>query len=618
MALIRLQNITVSFGGAPLLDGIDLNLDPGERVCLVGRNGEGKSTLLRVINNTINADSGEIVRKQGLKVAQLEQEVPTDLQGSIKEIALDALAEVGQLVGEYNRIAESGEQLEKLDALQSRIDALDGWDVAQQVDTVLSKLQLDGAARFEKLSGGLKRRALLARGLVSQPDILLLDEPTNHLDIDAIEWLEKFLQNYSGTLLFITHDRAFLRRLATRILEIDRGKVTSWPGNYEKFLVNKQAALNAEEKHNAEFDKKLAREEVWIRQGIKARRTRNEGRVRDLKKLRAERAQRRDRVGTATITAQQGNKSGKIVIEADTISYSVDNKNLVSRFSTTINRGDKIGIIGPNGVGKTTLINLLLGKLNADAGDVQLGTNIELAYFDQMRAQLDPNQTAQDNVGGGSETIVINGQAKHIISYLQDFLFSPQRARAPIKALSGGERNRLLLAKLFTQPSNLLVMDEPTNDLDIETLELLEEQLLNYKGTLLLVSHDREFIDSIVTSTLVFEGNGKIGEYIGGYNDWLRQRPSVELPRAEKPKEQKSVAQPAAKKRSYKIQRELDELPKKIEILENEQSELEQVMSDADFYKQEPKSISATQDRYNAISEELEQAYTRWAELEES
>ena len=616
MALIRLHNISVSFGDAPLLDGIDLKLDAGERVCVVGRNGEGKSTLRRVINGTITADSGEISRRQGLKIAQLEQEVPDGLSGTIRDIALASLDEVGALVNEYHRIAASGENLHKLDELQSRIDALDGWSVEQRVDTVLSKLQLDGSVRFETLSGGLKRRALLARALAGQPDILLLDEPTNHLDIEAIEWLENFLQGYPGTILFITHDRAFLRRLATRIIEIDRGKVTSWPGNYDKFVSNKQAALDAEEKQNAEFDKKIAREEVWIRQGIKARRTRNEGRVRDLKKLREERAQRRNRVGTATLTAQQGSKSGKIVIEAENLDYAIDGMVLVKNFSATINRGDKIGIIGPNGAGKTTLINLLLGKLQPDAGSVQLGTNIELAYFDQMRAQLNPEQTAQDNVGGGSETITINGKPKHIISYMQDFLFSPARARAPIKALSGGERNRLLLAKLFTQPSNLLVMDEPTNDLDIETLELLEEQLLDYAGTLLLVSHDREFIDHIVTSTFVLEGNGKVGEYVGGYEDWLRKRPVVAESASTKTKSAKPAGKPVIEKRSYKDQRELDELPKKIEKLESDQAELEEAMSAADFYKQEPEKIASIQDRYQQLNEELEATFARWEELE--
>ncbi len=626
MSLIRLHNIGIGFGGPPLLDGVSLNLDSAERVCLVGRNGEGKSTLLRVINGTITADSGEISRRQGLKVAQLEQEVPTDLTGTIKAIVMSALGEIGDLLEAYYQVIEAGESLDKLDKLQSRIDALDGWGAEQRVETVLSRLQLDGNTLFETLSGGLKRRALLARALVGQPDILLLDEPTNHLDIDAIDWLEKFLHDFNGTLLFITHDRAFLRRLATRILEIDRGKVTSWPGDYDNFLVKKQAALDAEEKHQAEFDKKLAREEVWIRQGIKARRTRNEGRVRDLKKLRAQRAARRDRTGTATITAQQGNKSGKIVIETHDLCYAIAGKTLVDNFSTTILRGDKVGIVGPNGAGKTTLINLLLGQLDADAGSVKLGTNIEFAYFDQMRAQLDPNQTAQDNVGGGAETITINGKPKHIISYMQDFLFSPKRARSPIKALSGGERNRLLLAKLFTQSSNVLVMDEPTNDLDIETLELLEEQLLNYQGTLLLVSHDREFIDNIVTSTLVLEGGGCVGDYVGGYNDWLRQQAAKTAAPAAQAKpaqtrqrpQQISKQKTATKKRSYKHQCELDALPEKIEQLENEQSMLESAMSQADFYKQGAEAVAKVQQRYSELEAQLPLLYSRWGELEDN
>ncbi len=615
MALVRLQNISVGFGGPALLDGVEMNLERGERVCLVGRNGEGKSTLLRIVNGSIVADSGEISRRQGIVISQLEQDVPASLTGNIQTIVMAALDRVGELLGEYHRAVDSG-VIRNLDQLHSRIDALDGWNAKLRVETVLSRLQLDGAAEFETLSGGMKRRALLARALVSQPDILLLDEPTNHLDIDTIEWLEKFLREFKGTLLFITHDRAFLRRLATRILEIDRGRVTSWPGNYDKFLVDKQAALDAEQKQQSEFDKKLAREEVWIRQGIKARRTRNEGRVRDLEKMRVERAQRRNRVGVATINAQGSGKSGKIVLEAEGISCSIGGNKLVDDFSTTIMRGDRIGIIGPNGVGKTTLLNLLLGNLKPDAGQLKRGTNIELAYFDQMRARLDPDQTAQDNVGGGSEMIVVNGKTKHVISYMQDFLFSPQRARAPIKALSGGEKNRLMLAKLFARPSNLLVMDEPTNDLDIETLELLEEQILEYDGTLLLVSHDREFIDHIVTSTIVLDGGGSISEYVGGYNDWLRQRPVAGLSRENKTAAVEPTIKRTGKKLSYKDQRELDALPRKIEVLENEKVVLEMDMTRPDFYKQLPASISSMQERYKAVDLELEQMYERWEILE--
>ncbi len=615
MSLLRLQNICVSFGDAALLDNVELKLDPGERVCLVGRNGQGKSTLLRVLHGDIQVDSGEIIRRQGLRVAQLEQDVPKDIAGTIGDLVRLALGEAGELLAAYNRVASSGENLDLLDGLQTRIDALDGWQCEQRIASVLSTLKLDGDIRFESLSGGLKRRALLARALVCQPDILLLDEPTNHLDIESIEWLEKFLHNYAGTLLFITHDRAFLRRLATRIIEIDRGQLTSWPGDYDRFLVNKQAFLDAESKQRAEFDKKLAREEVWIRQGIKARRTRNEGRVRALEKLRAERSQRRERIGNASIRAQQGGQSGKIVIEAKGLNYAIDGKSLVTDFSATISRGDKIGIIGPNGAGKTTLIKLLLGQLPSEGGKLKLGSNIELAYFDQLRAQLNPNQTAQENVSGDSETVVIDGKPMHIISYLQDFLFSPQRARAPIKMLSGGEKNRLLLAKLFTQPSNVLVMDEPTNDLDIETLELLEEQLLNYSGTLLLVSHDRAFIDNIVTSTLVLEGEGRIGEYVGGFTDWLRQRAVADqsAPKSAKPK----VAQPATqqKKTSYKAQRELENCQKKIEQLEAEQAELAHTMSLPDFYQQAPDTMQAAQTRYKALEQAVAEAYERWEAL---
>ncbi|MEM7207680.1 MAG: ATP-binding cassette domain-containing protein [Pseudomonadota bacterium] len=593
MALVTLQSIGVSFGGPALLDNANLTLDKGERVCVVGRNGEGKSTLLRVINGEIAVDSGERVVAAGVKLAMLDQAVPDALDTSVAEL------------------------------LDTRLEAereLDSWEREQRIGKLISKLNLDASANVSRLSGGLKRRVLLAAALAVEPDVLLLDEPTNHLDIEGIEWLEKFLRNWRGTLVFITHDRAFLRTLATRIVEIDRGRLSSWPGDYDAFVRNKHAALETEAKEQAEFDKKLAREEVWIRQGIKARRTRNEGRVRALKKMRTERAQRRERLGTATITAQQAEKSGKTVVEAVGVSYEIGGKTICRDFSTTIARGDKIGILGPNGAGKTTLINLLLGRLQPQSGEVTLGTNISLAYFDQMRETLNPDQTAQDNVGGGSEIIDVNGQQKHIIGYLQDFLFSPARARSPIRALSGGERNRLLLAKLFTQAANFLVMDEPTNDLDVETLELLEEQLLNFNGTLLLVSHDRAFIDNIVTSTLVLPGDGNTYEYVGGYDDYVRQHKVVETAKIKPHKaavaKQPDSKSPKLKKLGYMDQRELDAMPDTIDTLETEKSELETRMSDPDFYQQDAEIAAQTQERYAKLTGELEALYARWDELE--
>ncbi|MEM7292148.1 MAG: ATP-binding cassette domain-containing protein, partial [Pseudomonadota bacterium] len=492
MALLRLQSISVGFGGPALLSCADLAIERNERVCLLGRNGEGKSTLLRILAGSINAYDGEIVRQQGLVVAGLEQAVPQDQSGTVKSLVTAAV----------NESAETDE-----------------WQRDQRATTMLSRLELDGEVKFETLSGGLQRRAMLACALVQEPDILLLDEPTNHLDIESVEWLEKFLQGYRGTLVFISHDREFMQRLATRIVLLDRGQLSSWPGDYDAFLKHRAEALAAEEKRDAEFDRKLAREEVWIRQGIKARRTRNEGRVRDLKKMRQARAERRSLQGTAKIAAQSGEKSGKVVVDVERISYAFESHKVVHDFSLTVQRGDKIGIIGPNGAGKTTLVRLLLGELSPTSGKVILGTNIELAYFDQLRGQLNPEKTAQENIADGADNIVLNGRPKHVLSYLQDFLFSPARARAPISALSGGEKNRLLLARIFAKPSNLLVLDEPTNDLDIETLELLEEQILNYSGTVLLVSHDRTFIDNVVTSTLMFTERGEIVETVGGYRE---------------------------------------------------------------------------------------------------
>ncbi|MGV6816614.1 MAG: ATP-binding cassette domain-containing protein [Thiotrichales bacterium] len=626
MALLRLQNIQLSYGLTPLFEGVDFSIDQGERVALVGRNGEGKSTLMKIIAGSVKPDDGEIIAQQGLKITRLEQDVPRDLSGSVFDIVAAGLGELGDLIAQYHHVLlelEKPGAMERLEKLQSKIEDADGWSMEQRVSTTLARLQLPEDAEMSALSGGLKRRVLLARALVADPDILLLDEPSNHLDVESIEWLENFLLGSNLTLIFVTHDRAFLRRLATRIVEIDRGRISSWPGNYEAYLKGKQAALEAEAKQQAEFDKKLAQEEVWIRQGIKARRTRNEGRVRALKKMREERLQRRGRQGTASMQINVADRSGKVVIEAEHLSYSYDGKAVFRDLNTTILRGDKVGIIGPNGVGKSTLINVLLGRLKPDSGTLKLGANLEIAYFDQLRDSLNLEQSAQDNVAGGSDTITVNGQPRHVISYLQDFLFSPARARAPITKLSGGEKNRLLLAKLFAQPANLLVLDEPTNDLDVETLELLEELLTGFGGTILLVSHDREFLDNVVTSTLVFEGNGRVHEYVGGYEDWLRQRPepagntgsSREKTGARAP-DTRAKKPEKPRKLSYKDQRELDKLPARIEALEQELADLQEQLGSPDFYQQSAAKVAEKQDLLAKLELDLSKAYERWEQLE--
>ncbi len=627
MSLLRLCNVQLSYGAAPLFDGIDLTIEKGERLCLIGRNGAGKSTLMKLIEGGILPDDGEVVRMQGLKVARLIQEVPQQTQGQVYDVVAAGLGAIGELLQAYSHLSArmdsaDAQQYQRFGQLQQQIEDHNAWDISQRIDTVLSRLQLAGDADFASLSGGMKRRVLLAQALVQAPDILLLDEPTNHLDIPSIKWLEAFLLQYNATLLFITHDRAFLRALATRIIELDRGKLSSWPGNYADYLSGKAAALKAEDKANAEFDKKLAREEVWIRQGIKARRTRNEGRVRALKAQRAERAERRERLGTSTLNIQQAEQSGKIVIEAEQLCYAYAGKTILDNFSTRLMRGDKIGIIGANGCGKSTLLKLLLGNLQPQSGSVKRGTKLEVAYFDQLRGVLDENKTVAENIGEGRDTVTINGEDRHVLSYLQDFLFPPGRARQPVKALSGGERNRLLLAKLFTRAFNLLVLDEPTNDLDAETLELLEEQLINFSGTLLLVSHDREFIDNVVSSTLVFE-NGQVNEYIGGYTDWLRQRPDSET--TAKPTAKLTAAtdyphSPAAeaktKKLSYKDQRELDSLPEKMEQLEAQIEQLHAQMAAPEFFKQDIATTSAVQAELEQAEAELEHCFARWEILE--
>jgi len=627
MALVSLQNVKVGFGGPLLIDGADLSIDRGERVCLVGRNGTGKSTIMRLITGDVKPDAGKIVFQQGVKITLLTQEVPQALSGSVFDVVSAAFGEQGKLLAAYHHVSaklahdHSEKLMVELEDVQHKFESAGGWQMQQRVDEILTRLQLPEDAEFSELSGGLKRRVLLAKALASEPDVLLLDEPTNHLDIDAIAWLEEFLLTFNGTLLFVTHDRMLLQKLATRIIDLDRGRLTSWPGNYQSYLDLKQAALDSEAVENAKFDKKLAAEEVWIRQGVKARRTRNEGRVRALKELRRTRSERREVVGAARMQMQDAERSGKLVIEASGVSYQYAGKPVIRDFSTTIIRGDKIGIIGPNGSGKTTLLKILLGDLKPQTGAIKHGTNLEVAYLDQHRAQLDDAKTVQDNVANGSDHVTINGNRRHIIGYLQDFLFSPARARSPVKVLSGGERNRLLLARLFTQPSNVLVLDEPTNDLDIETLDLLEELLMDYPGTVLLVSHDRAFINDVVTSTLVFEGDGRVNEYVGGYDDWLRQsrRRSEASPVQVKPAAPAIVPAPQKEKQrklSFKEQKELDILPKRIEELDVEKQDILAAMADPAFYRESGKKVVEYRSRLEELEKAAAAAYARWDELE--
>ena len=627
MPLLRLDKVSLAFGHRPLLEEVDLELDRGERVCLVGRNGEGKSSLMRILCGEIVADDGGLWVRPATRIAYLAQEVAHDSNDSVFDVVADGLPELGRLISEYHHVASALEQAHNPDALtrladlQHELEAADGWQLEQRVETVLSRLGLDGEATFQSLSGGWRRRVMLARALVCEPDVLLLDEPTNHLDIEAITWLEDFMAEFSGALLFISHDRAFVRRLATRIIELDRGQLSSWPGGYDDYLRRKAEQLEVEARHNAQFDRKLSQEEAWIRQGIKARRTRNEGRVRALKALREQRRLRRDRIGKVKLQLQEGEFSGKLVFEADDVSFAYDGHTVVRDFSVNILRGDRVGIIGPNGAGKSTLIKLLLGELSPDSGRIRRGTRLQSAYFDQQRIQLNPQAAVMDSVGDGSRQVTINGRSRHVAGYLQEFLFPAERLQSPVSTLSGGERNRLLLARLFAQPANLLILDEPTNDLDVETLELLEELLMDYQGTLLLVSHDRAFLDNVVTSTLVFEGEGRIGEYIGGYSDWLRQRTIPRPATAARPQTAVApvrTAAPAGKARklSYKDQRELDGLPARIEGLEAEQATLQARVSDPGFYRQPGDDIAATLARLEVLGDELRSCYVRWEELE--
>jgi ATP-binding cassette subfamily F protein uup len=624
MPLITLQNVDFSVGGPLLLDHVDLTIEPGERIALIGRNGAGKSTLLKLLAGELKADDGEIRLEGGRRVARLEQEVPADAQGAVFDVVATGLGELGAQLAQFHHLSHADPvDTIALSRVQAKIEAAHGWSLDQRVGEVLDRLGLDGEAGFAQLSGGMKRRVLLARALVSTPDLLLLDEPTNHLDIAAIDWLEGFLKSWQGARVVVTHDRRFLRALATRIVEIDRGQLTSWPGDWANYQRRREERLNAEVQESARFDKLLAQEETWIRQGIKARRTRDEGRVRRLEAMRNERAARREQTGNVRMETAQSGASGKKVIEARDVSFAhggavVGSGAIVRDFSTTILRGDRIGLIGPNGSGKTTLLKLLLGELQPDAGEIRLGTQLQVAYFDQYRATLREDWSAIENVAEGRDFIEIGGRRKHVLGYLQDFLFTPERARAPITRLSGGERNRLLLARLFAQPSNLLVMDEPTNDLDVETLELLEELLAEYPGTLLLVSHDRDFLDNVVTSTLVMQdgGEGRVGEYVGGYTDWLRQRARATI--AMSKSAPSSAAAPVAMKRklNYKDARELEQLPARIEVLETRFGELSAQMNEPAFYQRDGAAITTHNVAVAQAQAELDIAYTRWSELE--
>ncbi|NNE63949.1 MAG: ATP-binding cassette domain-containing protein, partial [Gammaproteobacteria bacterium] len=580
-------------------------------------NGTGKSTLLKIIAVKIKADDGEIVYTRDLKISELRQEVPEDMQGSVYDCVAEGIGQLAKVITEWHHLAleaaNDSSVLNRLQQLQDKIETNHAWNLENRISTTISILGLPADAQFNTLSGGMKRRVLLGQALVAEPDLLLLDEPTNHLDIDSIIWLESFLKQFKGSLLFITHDRSFLRALATRILDLDRGQLTSWPGSYDKYCEAKQALLDNEATHNALFDKKLAQEEVWIRQGIKARRTRNEGRVRALKRLREERSQRREVTGKVKIVAQKSEQSGKIVIEADNISYAWPGKPIVKNFSCKILRGEKIGIIGPNGCGKSTLIQLLLNQLSPQEGTVSSGTKLEVAYFDQHRETLDLEKSVRDNLASNSDEVTINGRSKHVISYLKDFLFNEKQIRMPVKALSGGERNRLLLARLFTRSFNLLVMDEPTNDLDMDTLELLEEMLIEFSGSLILVSHDREFIDNTVTSTLVFDAPGEVNEYVGGYEDWLRQRPQIEETPDTDHREQKAVAKPAT---PVKQSKELKSLPSKIEKLETQIAGIHAQLAEPGFYQQNQDTVKKVQQKLQSSEQQLEKLYLRWEELE--
>jgi len=624
VAIVSLQGLRLAFGGPELLDGVDLQIERGERVCLVGRNGAGKSTLMKIISGEIIPDAGEVICSQGVRIASLEQEVPQALTGTVFEVVSAGLGSLVELMSKYhalsNRLShgEDTGAVAEFERVQHLLEAAGGWQIQQRVDTVLSRLGLDPDAAVAELSGGYKRRVLLARALVNEPDLLLLDEPTNHLDISSIGWLEEFLLEFCGAILFITHDRRFLQVLATRIIELDRGRVTDWPGDFATYLTRRQAQLEAEATHNALFDKKLSQEEAWIRQGIKARRTRNEGRVTALKEMRRQRLARRQQTGSAVMRLNEAERSGRLVLEAKGLGHAYEGTPLVRDFSTVIMRGDKVGIIGPNGSGKTTLLKILLGSMEPQKGSVRLGTKLQVAYFDQHRELLDDEKSVVENVGDGYDHVTVNGKSRHIIGYLGDFLFPAERARSPVKVLSGGERNRALLAKLFTKPSNVLVMDEPTNDLDTDTLELLEEMLMEYEGTVLLVSHDREFLNNIATSTIVFEGDGRLAEYVGGYDDWLRQRKPEGPARTEKAARTEKPRTRLERPRilTFKEKKELEALLGLIESLEAEREGIYKNLADPAFYREAGNRVPEAEARIREIEKEIHAAYERWDILE--
>lgn len=632
MALISIQEVSLALGGPLLFDNISLQVESGERVALLGRNGVGKTTLMRVIAGQQKIDRGEIGYQKGIKVTHLPQEVPNDITGSVFDIVLSGLPERVKLLGDFHHLhhrletEHTPQLLNQLDKLQAEMDRTNGWETQREIEEVISRMKIDPESQFETLSGGQKRKALLAKALVLKPEVLLLDEPTNHLDIDSINWLENFLKEYPGTIFFVTHDRMFMTRLATKIVELDRGKMYSWSCDYPTFLERKKLALHAEAMEWEQFDKKLAQEEIWIRQGIKARRTRNEGRVRALEQLREEKKAQRQLMGKVRMKAQEAERSGTVVTKAENINLSFGDKRIIQDFSVRIMRGDKIGVIGPNGCGKTTLLRTLLGKISPDSGTVTLGTNLEISYYDQLREQLDENKTIIENICGETDTVTVDGRPRHIMGYLQDFLFSPDRARTKVKVLSGGERNRLLLARLFTRTSNLLIMDEPTNDLDVETLELLEELLIGYSGTVLLVSHDRAFLNNVVTSTIVLEGNGVIYEHPGGYDDWVNRRKDRFEEESEAPKKEdkakpapKADAEPKTeklKKLNMKEVKELEGIPAIIEKLETEQALIIERMANPHFHMKEVKKIADTKARLEALNAELAVVYERWESLE--
>ncbi len=628
MALLFFDKVSLEFGDQPLLSKADFNIETGERVCLIGRNGAGKSSMLKLITGQLAPDDGEIQFRQNLRISRLEQALPDNPDQTVREVVTQGMAGIKKLIDEYNRISKTKldeNKIHEIEALQQQIDAAGGWHVDRQVDTTMTQLGLEPERKLKELSGGWRRRVSLGKALVSHPDLLLLDEPTNHLDINTIEWLEQQIRGFQGSVLFITHDRRYMQRLATRIVELDRGRLTSWPGNYRDYLRLKEKSLEEESRRNALFDKKLAEEEAWIRQGIKARRTRNEGRVRALLAMREERAQRIPSQNKARVHIEEADRSGRKVIEVRNVTHGYHGKALIKNFSLKIMRGDRVALIGNNGVGKSTLLRILLGDLQPDEGSVKHGTNLEIAYFDQLRRELDPEKTIAETVGDGRDYIKLYGKDRHVIGYLKDFLFSPKRAMTPVKALSGGEWNRVILAKLFTRPANLIVLDEPTNDLDIEMLEVLEQRLVDYKGTLIVVSHDRDFIDNVATSTLVFEGDGKVQEYVGGYSDWSRRGKtlaeadeSTADPVNAEAKSKKNIdsAGSAKRKLSYKLQRELDMLPGKIESLEKELQLLQSKVADAGFYSQPETSIKSTLKHMADTEQALEQAMERWSELE--